>query len=107
MTTPAPEDIKKLVDRFLSWPLPASVRADDCASIQGYKYRSGTNLLSADEARQMFEYLFADAQAATIQKAYLANFPNNTSAEDKMKITREYVLANQSLPAEPTGGKDD
>ena len=52
--------IKTLVDRFLAWPLPQSVCSDTCVSDKNYKFpRSGTNLLTADEARQMFEYLFA------------------------------------------------
>lgn len=51
--------IDKLVDRFLAWPLPDSVCSDPCASKSGYPHRSGTNLLTADEARQMFKHLFA------------------------------------------------
>ena len=47
----------ELVDRFLAWPLPWSVCADPCASVQGDEHRTGTNLLTADEARQMIEHL--------------------------------------------------
>lgn len=47
-----------LVDRFLAWPLPDSVCSDQCATTKGYPHRTGTNLLTADEARQMIEYLF-------------------------------------------------
>ena len=47
----------QLVDKFLRWPLPASVCSDQCATIPGYPNRSGTHLLSADEARQMIEHL--------------------------------------------------
>lgn len=53
------EAIKALVDRFLAWPLPKSVRSDLCVTEEYPHPRSGTNLLTADEARQMFEYLFA------------------------------------------------
>ncbi len=49
--------IDELVDRFLAWKLPESVRADDCACIQGYPHRTGTTLLTAIEARQMIEHL--------------------------------------------------
>jgi hypothetical protein len=50
-----------LVDRFLSWPLPQSVCSDLCVTDRSYKFpRSGTNLLTADEARQMIEYLLGD-----------------------------------------------
>lgn len=54
---PAERNIDVLVDRFLSWPLPESVCADGCATQRGYPHRTGTTLLTADEARQMLEYL--------------------------------------------------
>lgn len=55
-------DIKTLVDRFLTWKLPPSVCSDTCVSDPTFEKRyrgsrSGTNLLTADEARQMFEHL--------------------------------------------------
>ena len=47
-----------LIDRFLAWRLPASVCSDLCVTDRDYKFpRSGTNLLTADEARQMLDYL--------------------------------------------------
>lgn len=46
-----------MIERFLTWPLPASVCADLCATKPGYPHRTGTNLLSYDEARQMLEYV--------------------------------------------------
>jgi hypothetical protein len=50
--------IAKCVDRFLGWPLPKSVCADFCATDSNYPHqRSGTNLLNADEARAMLEYV--------------------------------------------------
>jgi hypothetical protein len=48
-----------MVNRFLSWPLPDSVCADFSATQQGYPHRSGTNLLSAAEARAMLEHVLA------------------------------------------------
>lgn len=50
-------EINKMVSRFLSWPLPDSVCVDGCAKIPGYPLRHGTNLLTADEAKAMLEYL--------------------------------------------------
>jgi hypothetical protein len=47
----------RLVDRFLTWELPAEVCADRCASVQGYPNRTGTNLLTADQARQMLRHV--------------------------------------------------
>ncbi len=43
-----------MVDDFLRWPLPDSVCTDGCATRQG-PGRVGTNLLTAIEAKQMFE----------------------------------------------------
>lgn len=52
------DQIKALVDLFLAWPLPKSVCSDRCVIDPNYKFsRSGTNLLTATEARQMIEYL--------------------------------------------------
>ena len=47
----------ELVDRFLAWPLPRSVGADPIATLPGAMGRTGTNLLTSDEARQMIEHL--------------------------------------------------
>jgi hypothetical protein len=48
---------EEMVSRFLSWKLPKSVRPDECALDQNYPHRIGTNLLTADEARQMLEHV--------------------------------------------------
>lgn len=53
---------EEMVQRFLSWPLPASVCADSCAMESGYSHRTGTNLLTAEEARQMLEYLLSNVE---------------------------------------------
>ena len=58
-------DVDELVNRFLSWKLPNSVCSDGCVTIANYKAatgfeRTGTNLLTANEAKQMLEYLLAD-----------------------------------------------
>lgn len=55
-------NIDKLVDRFLAGPLPDSVCVDFCATNQ-QTGRSGTNLLTADEARQMFEHVLCGMTA--------------------------------------------
>ena len=55
--------ITKLVSAFLAWPLPASVRSDDCVTMRGYPHRTGTNLLTAGEAKRMLEYLFAQLES--------------------------------------------
>lgn len=63
------KEIKVLVDRFLMWPLPKSVCSDTCVSDKDYKFpRSGTNLLTADEARQMIEHLIDPTAGAVTEK---------------------------------------
>jgi len=59
-TTPS---IEKLIDRFLVWPLPKSVCSDRCVLDHGREGRTGTNLLTATEARQILEYLLMPAIA--------------------------------------------
>lgn len=55
----------EMVDRFLSWPLPKTVCSDGCVTDPSYPHeRSGTNLLTADEARQMLEHVVGPALAA-------------------------------------------
>lgn len=50
-------DINEQTNRFLRWTLPESVCADGCACIRGYPNRSGTNLLTFEEAKKLIEYL--------------------------------------------------
>jgi hypothetical protein len=50
---------KLMVDWFLAWPLPATVMPDNLDADGKIRPGStGTNLMSADEAKQMFDYLF-------------------------------------------------
>jgi len=54
-----------LVSRFLAWPLPPSVCSDICVTEQHYKFpRSGTNLLTADEALQMLTHVLKGVRLA-------------------------------------------
>lgn len=62
LTQPLTEEQKNvLVDKFLSWPLPKTVCPDACTQA-GFNYpnRVGTHLLTADEAKQMLDYLFEE-----------------------------------------------
>jgi hypothetical protein len=52
-------DFPALVNRFLAWPLPESVFCDFVATTPGAPHRIGTNLMTADEARAMLEYVLA------------------------------------------------
>ena len=55
-------DVKKMVDRFLSWKLPKDFSPDCGISFEKHKYANhlfepiGTNLFTADQAKEMFEY---------------------------------------------------
>ena len=51
-------NIEDLVNKFLIWELPKSVCSELCVTYSDYPgSRIGTSLLTADEARQMLEYL--------------------------------------------------
>lgn len=58
------EITEEMVQRFLSWPLPNDVCADAVACKQGAPHRTGTNLLTATQARQMIEHVFWPAISA-------------------------------------------
>jgi len=60
------DHIDELVNRFLAWKLPQTVCADLCATDNKYPHsRSGTNLLTAIEARQMLEYVLGRSFVGT------------------------------------------
>jgi len=59
-------DIKTMVDRFLGWPLPEKFSPDCGITYTPIIYNGkivsrpiGTNLLNADQAKAMFEYVLA------------------------------------------------
>lgn len=94
------ENIKKMVDRFLGWPLPKDF-APDCGI--SFKRESdhehpvygrtvfepvGTNLFTADQAKAMFEYVLAD-QLASPQK----------DAENPDELSPPELLASRLITA--------
>ena len=58
-------DVSKMVDRFLAWPLPKDfgpdcyITFDRAAAETNNCWPIGTNLFTADQARQMIEHLIA------------------------------------------------
>ena len=52
------DDLDKLAERFCHAPLPSTVCSDPCVSKFNYPYpRSGTNLLSVAEAKEVLRYV--------------------------------------------------
>lgn len=51
----------KAVDRFLTWPVPAEVYPDGTPGAPG---RTGTNLLTAPQARAMLDHVMAATEVA-------------------------------------------
>ena len=56
--------IDKIVDRFLSWPLPKDFAPDGGVSFtpssNPHSWPIGTNLLTAAQAKTMVEHILAD-----------------------------------------------
>jgi Holliday junction resolvase RusA-like endonuclease len=89
------EQIKKLVDRFLAWPLPKSVSSDTCVTVPEYQSsRSGTNLLTADEARQMIEHLLADEAQEVLPDTITVSKP---MLDNLMKYLIEYLAEHRTF----------
>jgi hypothetical protein len=65
-------DIKKMVDRFLGWKLPKDFYPDAGISFKQPSnpewWPIGTNLLTADQAKAMFEYCLAGQEATAAQE---------------------------------------
>lgn len=65
-------NIKKMVDRFLSWTLPSDF-SPDCyisfAPTEGGQWPIGTNLLTAEQAQRMFEHVLDGTTTASTAEA--------------------------------------
>ena len=115
MSTQPVLTVEELVDRFLAWPLPKSVSSDPCASIPDYPNRTGTNLLTAGEARQLIEYLFATPQTEPDPWQDLRDaggiFPETDYAEHHRKIepspSEEEERKRGRIPERGTDARDD
>jgi hypothetical protein len=51
------EQIKRMVDRFLQWPLPTDFAPDGGIFFDGKSHPIGTNLLTATQAKEMFRHV--------------------------------------------------
>lgn len=72
----------EMVDRFLAWNLPKSVLPDLCVMDREYPHRIGTNLLTAEEARQMLEHVLGSSD------------PINAGSTEREPVTCDYCRAN-------------
>jgi hypothetical protein len=92
------EQINLLVDKFLCWPLPKSVCSDTCVTVANYEHqRIGTNLLTSDEARQMFEYLFVSSGHEPSGTLYIGNTASNRKQEDAQYV--HHIENSTGLPS--------
>jgi len=93
----------EMVNRFLNWLLPSSVRPDPCVMDQDSR-RIGTNLLTADEARQMLRYVLSnlntvlpkledDAIEATQTEASVEEKVSNQKPEGQWQRYASYLLS--------------
>lgn len=77
--------IKSLVDRFLGWKLPLGVNPDPYPPGHIHEScNSGTNLLSATEAQQMFEYLFPFDPETNSATGWMVKYERLKSAYDQL-----------------------
>jgi hypothetical protein len=80
---------KELVNRFLAWQLPTTVCSDTCVTMPNYPHqRSGTNLLTANEAKQMIEYLFSELLA------FFENFIQNCENSERLDSVQTVYFCN-------------
>lgn len=98
--------IDKLVDRFLAWPLPASVASDPCASMPGRPDRSGTNLLTAAEAKQMLEHVLGDV-AALFEAANELHGAIDRQTYDEKKRSFWIIPADYEFSVAITAAQDE
>lgn len=114
----AGRSVAALVDAFLAWRLPDSVCSDLCVTMPKYQHpRFGTSLLTAEEARQMFEYLLAarspdaDAIAAEEERSFYAardgQRANALIRAAKIPLVPDQHAAQQGEPNAGRHGRDN
>lgn len=105
------EFIKKLADRLMGWKLPKEFSPDAGISFDGRgldargyprQWPTGTNLLSVDQAKQMFEYLLdgIDLEADAEPVAWMATSDNDESylGFDRQDLYREVLRVYDMAP---------
>src|SRR3990167_8214466 len=93
--------LEELVNRFLAWPLPESVCSDLCATQRGYPHRSGTTLLTADEARKMLEYVLKNNAGGQELPAVTSASRQESTTERTASTEPVRDSAQQPVPPAP------
>lgn len=89
-------DLDNMVSRFLSWSLPTEVCADPCASMSGYPHhRSGTNLLTAPQARVMLEHVLIDHSAHDLKMVEQPSAAQAKPSIESVLLWLNYYVAGQ------------
>lgn len=94
--------IDKMVSRFLSWMLPKDFGPDAGISFtptksDGYGthwWPVGTNLLTADQARQMFEYVTAEECAEGLQPHQQRVVAEKAELDEKATALSNFIGLN-------------
>lgn len=85
-------DADNMADKFLCWPLPKSVHSDLCVTDNSYPFpRMGTNLLTADEAKLMVDYLLSESALAPLLSSLIAVVEAAEAWEDCSFLMEEDV----------------
>lgn len=83
---------KEMVDRFLTWPVPADVYPDGTPGQPG---RTGTNLLNSIQAKLMLEHVLVSEDGAAMLRSALIGL---IGAESEQEL-RQMEVAMRVLPA--------
>lgn len=87
--------IDELVNRFLTWPVPADVYPDGTPGQPG---RTGTNLLTAAQARQMLTHVLLDMLPEAIKSERRAITFGDIVAQQTMAMRAAVVAASLEGP---------
>lgn len=89
------EFITMLAQKFVQWDLPSTVVCDKCVTESDYPFpRSGTNLLSFDEAEKLFKdlFVFIKPELDKIAKESYNNAINKASVMAKSFNTTHAII---------------
>lgn len=89
---------KLMIDRFLSWPLPESLCSDPCASMPGYPHRTGTNLMTAEQAKAMLDYVLAAPAPLQAEPASPWVAVSERLPEIKQVLLEKCTLEGRDIP---------